>query len=170
VNLHALPLDVGMRRVADISDDGRYRYALGRRWEEGGRAVTFVMLNPSTADAEQDDPTIRRCIGLARGWGYNALTVLNLFAYRATDPAELAKVGVLAVGPRNDDYLRRHVEVGRPMVAAWGAHRMARQRAAAVTSRLGIRWWCLGTTKDGSPRHPLYVRADTALRKWVALE
>jgi hypothetical protein len=161
-----LPLDVGMQRSALITDDGRYRYTLGRRWDEGGRAVTFVMLNPSTADAGTDDPTIRRCIGFARQWGYGALTVLNLFAYRATDPAELAVAGVLAVGWRNDNFLRGHARIGRPMVAAWGAHRMARDRAAEVTRTLGIRWQCLGTTKDGSPRHPLYVRADAALREW----
>jgi hypothetical protein len=154
-----------VRRAARISECGRYRYVLLRRWGEGP-AVVFVMLNPSTADAEQDDPTIRRCVGFARAWGYDAVRVLNLYAYRSTNPAGLAKAGVLAVGPRNDDYLLRHARSGAPMVAAWGAHRMARDRAATVTRRLGLRWLALGTTRDGSPRHPLYVRADAVLREW----
>ena len=160
----ALPVP-GQLRSARISEDGRYRYALLRRWTLGGGAVAFVMLNPSTADAELDDPTVRRCVGFAKAWGYGAVHVLNLFAYRATDPVVLTFADD-PVGSENDVYLLRHAEAGVPMVAGWGAHKMARTRAAEVTSRLGIRWLALGTTKDGSPRHPLYVKSDVQPVEW----
>jgi hypothetical protein len=151
---------------AKISEDGRYRYALLRRWGDGP-FVTFVMLNPSTADAEVDDPTIRRCIGFAKRWGFDALHVVNLFALRATDPRELAKADD-PIGPENDLYLMRHALAEGPMVAAWGAHPMARERAKAFTDRMFVRWSALGTTADGYPRHPLYVRADAPLIGWEA--
>ena len=108
---------------AVISQDERHRYSLTRRWGDGPRVCCWIMLNPSTADATTDDPTIRRCIGFTHAWGYDALTVVNLYAWRATDPADLrnaARAGLL----------RRPIN-------------------------------CLGTTKTGAPRHPLYLRADT---------
>jgi hypothetical protein len=152
--------------AARISADGLYRYALLRRWKDDGGFVTFVMLNPSTADATVDDPTIRRCVGFAKAWGYGAVHVLNLFAYRATDPKELTRVAD-PIGPENDTYLARHGVDSGLMVAAWGSHKMARPRAYDLTRRLHARWHCLGTTKDGSPRHPLYVAAATQPVKWA---
>lgn len=80
--------DLAVERFADISDCGRYRWRLSRRWDDGPQAC-FVMLNPSTADGLDDDPTVRRCVRFARGWGYGELVVVNLFPYRATDPGEL---------------------------------------------------------------------------------
>jgi len=141
---------------ARISEDGLYRYALGRRWGDG-EPVRFVMLNPSTADASVDDPTIRRCMSFARTWGYDAVTVLNLYALRATQPRELWKAAD-PVGPDNDAYLRIAAEGGVGLtVAAWGAN--ARMDRVEVFRRLFQQTTvhCLGTTKDGSPRHPLYV-------------
>lgn len=153
----------GEAASAVLSDDGTYRYRLDRRWAEGPRCV-FVMLNPSTADAEHDDPTIRRCLGFARREGMSALTVVNLFAYRATDPAELERCPVDVVGPENDRHIKAACLGAGPVILAWGAHRTATQlRVRQVLHVLrGCHWppVCLGVTKSGAPRHPLYVRGD----------
>ena len=149
---------------AVISDCGRYRYTLEREWMTGEGTCLFVMLNPSTADASEDDPTIRRCIGFAQRWGYQRLEVGNLFAFRATDPADMLSVTPAeAAGPDNDDHLRDLSHGAGLIVAAWGAHSLAAFRRAAVLEILSeseADVVCLGTTKYGSPRHPLYVRGD----------
>ena len=117
------------------------------------------MLNPSTADDWTDDPTIRRCVNFAKRDGYNEMLVVNLFAFRATDPKKLAEAKN-PVGPINDACLGSLAGDSRyQWVAAWGAHKFAKARIEKVTSQP---WWpssvlCLGTTKDGSPRHPLYI-------------
>lgn len=155
-----------MRCEATLSDDGLYRYWLSRRWGTGRRAV-FLMLNPSTADAEVDDPTVRRCIGFAKSWGMAGVEVVNLYAYRATDPKELAKCAD-PVGPMNDLSIERTCARVAP-VLAWGAKPWARPRARRVVRRLCQRWrflWCLGVTQDGSPRHPLYVPSATQLVRY----
>jgi hypothetical protein len=154
--------------AARFSPCGRYRYTLERAWDavlrpESDRVI-FVMLNPSTADAEQDDPTIRRCIGYARAWGYSGLVVLNLFALRATNPA-LLKHADDPVGPENDHVLTEYFASGARIVAAWGAHgemhgRASKVRGMIVNHQRG-RVWCLGLTAAGEPRHPLYLPADT---------
>jgi hypothetical protein len=152
---------------AIISPCGTYRYVLHRsipqpiRWV---RRVVFVMLNPSTADATVDDPTIRSCIRFAQRWGYTRLTVVNLFALRATDPAELARNSD-PVGPENDRHIDEQLcgEFTEAIVAAWGAHHFAADRAREVIARFGP-FQCLGVTKGGSPRHPLYLPAATELR------
>src|SRR5262249_33972176 len=114
---------------------------------------------PSTADAARDDPTIRRCIGLARRWGHGGIVVVNLFAWRATDPAELARAAD-PVGPANDQALRRRAR-GLRLIAAWGCPGSLLGRADAVLRLLrGRRLECLGGTAAGQPRHPLYVAGD----------
>lgn len=159
-----------MQRAAKISDDGLFRYALLRRWSRDESAfATFIMLNPSTADADIDDPTIRRCIGFAKAWGMGALHVVNLYALRSTDPKGLWRVDD-PVGPENDRYLTRHALAactgGLPLVAAWGANAKP-ERVEHVASLPGmVALQALGTTKDGAPRHPLYLRADSVLREW----
>lgn len=155
-----------MVRTAEISPDGRYRYILGRRWASGPRA-TFIMLNPSTADAEQDDPTIRRCIGFARSWGMGALQVVNLYALRSTDPSALWRA-IDPIGPDNDNVLTAAaiVHTDAPLVAAWGANAKP-WRVANVIRLPGMeRLQALGVTKDGHPRHPLYLPATSTLRPW----
>lgn len=153
---------------AHLSADGLYRYSLYRRWVPTGTDatwVTFVMLNPSTADAEVDDPTIRRCKAFARAWGYGGLHVVNLYAYRATKPRDLWTAAD-PVGPRNDDIIRGFANTGWPMVAAWGANARP-DRVEAVLRLLGTSvFQSLGVTKDGHPRHPLYVKGDTPLTPW----
>ncbi|HHA2445041.1 DUF1643 domain-containing protein [Stenotrophomonas maltophilia] len=158
-------------QTAVISDCGNYRYLLTRPSEvarpERGTAL-FLMLNPSTADAAVDDPTIRRCRGFAKAWGCYGLTVANLFALRSTDPALLLSHAD-PIGPLNDDWLRRLAREYGDVVCAWGAHSMAASRATTVAQLMtaaGARLWCLGITKHGAPRHPLYVRADQPLAPW----
>lgn len=146
---------------AIISECGRYRYALTRRWGPDPQAI-WIMLNPSTADATMNDPTIRRCMTFSKSFGYGALTVVNLYAWRATNPAELKMSGRDVVGPENDSILRSLASTGWPVIAAWGT-RADPGRARHVIQLVGAHLLCLGTTKDGHPKHPLYVRGDTSL-------
>lgn len=151
---------------ADITADGRYRRRLWRVWDESLPRLAWVMLNPSTADAHRDDPTIRRCIGFARSHCYGGIDVVNLFQLRATDPDQVRYAGSrVALGPNPDDPIRATAPAA--VVVAWGAvHRAMQPRSAEVldllhdTSRIVL---CLGTTQDGHPRHPLYVPARQRL-------
>ncbi|OZD74878.1 DUF1643 domain-containing protein [Rhodococcus sp. 05-339-2] len=150
--------------TASVSHDGKYRYTLRRVWGDG-LWLTFVMLNPSTADASQDDPTIRRCCGFARTLGYDGIHVVNLYAYRATKPQDLWTVDD-PIGPENNTALR--VALGRPglVLAAWGANARP-DRVREVAAMPGAnRLSCLGITKDGAPRHPLYLSADSKPVPW----
>lgn len=153
---------------ATLSDCGLYRYSLSRSW--GFEPwVGFLMLNPSTADASLDDPTIRRCIGFAKAWGYGGLMVVNLFALRATDPEDLrdsAEAGIHVVGSKNDQHiLECYTKVDR-MVAAWGAHPFARKRAEEVIKLLNGSLCCLRLTKGGHPAHPLYLPGNLEPLMW----
>jgi hypothetical protein len=151
---------------AIISECGRYRYSLQREADPDGReSVLFVMLNPSTADAMQDDPTIRRCVGFARAWGASELLVGNLFAYRATQPDELYSA-LDPIGPDNDFWLRSLSARSAMVVCAWGAHPMAKRRAIEVRAMLGREIHHLGLTKDGAPKHPLYLPAILRPMLW----
>lgn len=154
-----------MLKGAVLSDCRRYRYALTRRWAPGPVAL-FIMLNPSTADAEVDDPTIRRCIGFAKREGCGALRVENLFAWRATKPDEMFAQGPMAVGEADAAICRAVRAVDGPIIAAWGGDRRAEDRAREVVTlldELGVEVVCLGVTQAGAPRHPLYVRGDARL-------
>jgi hypothetical protein len=176
--------ETGLERIhrsAEISECGRYRWWLRRSWNlpwnphsagppKSKGAVCFVMLNPSTADGTQDDPTIRRCIRFAHDWGYDTLSVRNLFPFRATDPKELVKAGVtrgrdfVTAGHAGDTELLAGCTANL-LVAAWGAGApFGRDEEVLSMFRIhfaGVPIYCLGTTKGGHPRHPLYVRADT---------
>lgn len=151
---------------AVLSDCGRYRYALDRGPFElplgnpGGLTVLFIMLNPSTADAAEDDPTIRRCIGFARTWGYERLTVANLYGYRATKPADLWNADD-PIGPDNDEHLVRLAREATRVVAAWGGDIGPEPgRDCQIIEMVPRGLTCLGFTKSGRPRHPLYVKGD----------
>lgn len=155
-------LDLLTESSAIISPCGLYRYRLSRRWDDGPTCV-FVMLNPSTADAAQDDPTIRRCIGFAKREGCGALDVVNLFAFRATSPAHM-KAAPDPIGLDNDDHVMcALVDADGPVIAAWGAHGSFRGRDSTVRLLTDVPMSCLGLTKAGAPRHPLYVRGDAPL-------
>lgn len=126
------------------------------------RMVMFIGLNPSTADETKDDPTIRRCVGFAKRWGYEGIWMTNLFAYRATDPAVMKAV-TDPVGPENNQRLQHYYSRSSLVIAAWGAHGNHIGRARQVMRMLhGMH--CLGRTKDGHPRHPLYVKGNVEPR------
>lgn len=161
-----------IHRSAEISECGRYRWWLRRSWtlrddrwlRVPGRGVCcFVMLNPSTADAERDDPTIRRCIGFAKKWGYDTLSVRNLFPYRATNPKELLTASHVTGGTRGDVELLAAMTANL-VVCAWGANvPFSRDKEALAMfddQFPGVQLYCLGVTKQGFPRHPLYVKSD----------
>jgi hypothetical protein len=154
-----------MRRSAVLSTCGRYRYALARRWGEGP-GVLWVMLNPSTADAQRDDATLRRITAYSRAWGYGALSVVNLYAYRATKPRDL-RTAPDPVGPDNDAHIIRAAAQHARIIAAWGAHARP-DRIAAVLALPGLSTLsALALTANGQPRHPLYLPADSRLRPWA---
>lgn len=167
---------------AVLSDDGLYRYRLSRAWLGTGGPCLFVCLNPSTADASEDDATVRRMVGFARDWGHRELLVGNLFAYRATDPRELRRIKD-PIGPENAAHLAAMAGRADRIVAAWGADWMVRQWQPRPFTRALSAWpqraWellaehgdvaCLGTTRDGHPRHPLRLAASTPLEPLAGL-
>lgn len=139
---------------------GDYRYALSRVWDESLPVVTFVLLNPSTADATQLDPTMRRCVSFATRDGFGGMTILNLYAFRATDP-RIMLAAPDPVGPDNDRLL---ANAEGTVVAGWGTNARPSRVAHALT--LLPQLHALGVTKDGHPRHPLYLRRDAPLVEW----
>lgn len=172
-------------RQTIFSSCRKYRYTLWRDWSDIGgdclfssahgnahRFVQFIGLNPSTADETLDDPTIRRCIGFAKAWGYGALCMTNLFAFRATDP-EVMKVEEFPVGESymNDLHLYRTAEKAGIVICAWGKHGShGNERGKFVKARLmevaSTKLYHLGLNSDGSPRHPLYLSAKTVPALW----
>jgi hypothetical protein len=181
-------LDAG----AVVSSDGRYRYLLWREWRgthdpqhwkwlgdvDGAgeplgepKACVFIMLNPSTADGAQDDPTIRRCVAFAAAWKFERLEVVNLFAFRATKPEDLMSLGDVddPVGPENLSHVEEAAREAGMIVCAWGSHGGHLDQAETVIGWLGDRpLWALGVTASGQPRHPLYVRGDAPLLRFTA--
>ena len=160
---------------ADISECGRYRHRLWRWWDESKPMLCWVMLNPSTADANLDDATIRRCRHYARREGFGGIMVVNLFELRATDPRELSRPDVDAIGPdAGRHWLRAEVLAGADhgrVVAGWGANKATKTPSAQAQIEQVRRWAgdalvCLGTTKDGGPRHPGRLRNDEPLVRW----
>lgn len=161
-----------MRGSAIISDCGLYRYRLERHGLSGAGAVAWIMVNPSTADANADDATIRKVIGFTERLGGGWATVGNLFAYRATDVREL-RTADDPRGPENDAHLRRIMSEAPLVIAAWGPaaklppDRRKRWRTVAMIAReLGVTLQCLGTAQDGQPRHPLMLTYSTPLQPW----
>lgn len=155
--------------TAEISPCGLYRYRLTRTWGNAA-PLLFVMLNPSTADASDDDPTIRRCIGFARREGAGGIVVANLFAFRSTDPTAL-EIAPDPIGPDNARWIETCVrETSGPIVAAWGASvpkrldLLVHMRIVALLPLDRLR--CLGWTASGAPRHPLYLPAAATLERW----
>ena len=153
--------------TAVLSKDGQYRYALRRTWDEAGPTVLFIGLNPSTADHRVDDPTIRRCIRFAQDWGFGQLAVANLFAFRAPSPHVLRRVHD-PIGPQNEMWLRRLIADATEVIVAWGDRGTYLGRDRHVLAMLR-QPRCLGLSKSGSPRHPLYMRSTTRLRDLAAL-
>ena len=163
-------------RGARLSACGRYRYGLSRTWDAGlipsKGCVLFVMLNPSTADADRDDPTIRKCMGFARRWGHNAIEVVNLFAWRATDPDVMAQAecnGADIIGPDNDRHIIEAAHRAGVIVAAWGELGGTWVNSSSLRCRRVFGMlrgferdrprdvFALRLTKDGHPAHPARI-------------
>ena len=144
-----------MEKGASISECGRYRYLLWRIWDREKPFISFIGLNPSTANAKKDDPTIRRCIGFAERWGYGGLYMVNLFAWRATNPKHMMSVEK-PIGPLSDEYIKVAIENSELMIAAWGVNGQHRNRAEAVKKMIP-NLKALKINKRGEPAHPLYI-------------
>jgi hypothetical protein len=158
---------------AHVSACSRYRYRLWRSWGPGP-SLAYVMLNPSTADASKDDPTIRKCIGFAKRNGFDGIEVVNLFAWRATEPRDLLRAmdaGDLIVGPENNLTTMDVINRAATIVAAWGVVPSARLRwraddvLATLKRYAQDRLWHLGLTRDKHPRHPL-MTGYRDLERW----
>lgn len=154
--MHFLPNFKEKPSGAEFSVDKQHRYLLWRRIADGERTLLVVGLNPSTADELRNDPTIRRCLGFAQDWDFSRLLVANLFAYRATKPEDLRRADD-PVGSENDRWLKAASEVADLTLAAWGNSGLWLERHVAVVRLLNDPH-CLGRTKHGTPRHPLYVK------------
>ena len=158
-------------RSAELSPCAQYRYQLTRTLATGHGVCVFVMLNPSTADGLQDDPTIRRCLGFVQDWGFQRLVVVNLFAWRATYPKDMLKQ-VDPVGPDGDGWILRACEDADRIVCAWGAQtaRKVVERADQVRRMLieaGFGIEHLGLANAGQPRHPLFLPRDARPQVWA---
>jgi hypothetical protein len=159
--------DLFSENGAVLSPCRTWRYRLWRKWREESQ-VNFLMLNPSTADESADDPTIRRCLGYARRWGYGGIVVTNLFALRATDPGALREHPD-PVGPHNDQAILAAACSCALVVCAWGSHGDIRGRAGEVEwllRRQRIRPHYLRRNQDGHPAHPLYLKGDIRPVPW----
>jgi hypothetical protein len=156
--------------TASYSDCETYRYDLTREWDAAGRRLVFVMLNPSKATELHNDPTVERCERRARALGFGAFRVTNIFAYRETDPRLLRKAAA-PIGPENDATLQRAADWADQIIAAWGTHGAHLDRGPQVADFLrqgGRTLHMLGLTKDGHPRHPLYVAYSQQPQIWDA--
>ncbi|WP_458792232.1 DUF1643 domain-containing protein [Yoonia sp. MH D7] len=156
--------------TAIYSDCERYRYALTREWDADGKRALFVMLNPSTATEVQNDPTVERCERRARALGFGAFRVTNIFAWRDTDPRKM-RAAVEPVGPANDVMIREAAVWADTVIAAWGTHGVHLGRGAQVAALLrqtAQPIFTLGLTKDGHPKHPLYIKYTQQPELWGA--
>ena len=154
---------------AVCSDCERYRYSLTRIWNPQACRVHFVMLNPSTATEQRNDPTVERCERRARALGFGAFRVTNIFAWRETDPRAMRRADD-PIGPANDDAIREACRWADRTICAWGLHGMHLDRGLAVEKMmrtLGIRLYHLGLSKSGHPKHPLYLPYSEEPRPWT---
>lgn len=154
--------------VAIYSDCETYRYSLTRIWDEEGKRALFIMLNPSTATEVQNDPTVERCERRARALGFGAFRVLNIFAYRATDPRDM-RAAPDPVGPGNDAAIRDSLAWADQIICAWGTHGAHLERGPAVERMLraaNVPLFHLGLSKAGHPKHPLYIGYAVQPEAW----
>jgi hypothetical protein len=152
---------------AEFSQDRKYRYTLWRQWEEVENWVAFIGLNPSIADETEDDPTVRRCINFAKKWGYSGMFMLNIFAYRATDPKEM-KAAEDPIGIANNRYINITIYDSDRVVLCWGNHGSHIHRNAAVAELVSYHSNVVhfGLTKSREPKHPLYLSNNAQLYIW----
>lgn len=148
----------------------KYRYFLERKTVSNCKDfVNFILLNPSTADENIDDPTIRSCLRITKNLGYQGMWVTNLFAFRATHPADLKKE-LDSIGSENNAYIKKYAKRSKLIIAAWGNHGSFLNRDKAVIKMLSSikPLYCLGITTLGNPKHPLYVKRNTKLLKFIS--
>lgn len=151
-----------MKRKAIFSKCGKYRYFLERDWgTDKTNAVLFICLNPSIADDKRDDPTIRRCINFAKDWGYERLQIANIFAYVHTNPKVLSKV--MRSLPVNYDWIKLMIKDANKVVVAWGANPLVEIPKELENLLKAKGAMCLGKNKNGSPKHPLYIKRNAVL-------
>jgi hypothetical protein len=151
-------------RTTVLSDCRKYRYILWRTAPPDDFYAMFIGVNPSTADEVSDDPTIRKCRHFTKAWGFDSLCMVNLFAYRSTDPSVLRTTADEIIGPENDEWIKKAAQGAAVIVAAWGNNGNLSDRDVAVRALLkDFNVQCLGTTRDGSPKHPLYLKNSTEL-------
>lgn len=156
--------------VAVFSIGRKYRFYLRRVWDPGLARICFVMLNPSTADAFKNDPTVARCQERATRLGYGSFSVVNIFAFRSTQPNALTLPNVEPIGDRNDDWIQFASRTAARVMVGWGNHGRFNHRGDNVLGALdqdGIQLWCLGQNKGGSPIHPLYQAYEKPLRRYM---
>jgi hypothetical protein len=156
-----------MKRDAEFSSCGSYRYSLSRVWDESLPAVLFIMLNPSSADGTKDDPSIRRCISYAKDWGFGSLFVGNLFALKSTKPTGLLE-STNPEGPENLKYLLKLSSHCKMIVCAWGNGPTLKKLSANSPKNLNRKLHCLKLSLDGIPCHPLYLPKDLKPIEWKA--
>lgn len=156
-----------MIKEAKLDSTEKYRYLLRREWDDTKPSVLWIMLNPSTADHIEDDPTIEACIRFTAKWGFGSFEVVNLFAYRATYPSELHKLNKeTAIGSDNIIYICEALQRADLIVAAWGANGRIHKRnedEELISHLKGYPLKCLNILKDGDPRHPLFMSVNTSL-------
>lgn len=157
-----------LKREAKLDSTEKYRYLLRREWDETKPSALWIMLNPSTADHQKDDATIKACITFATKWGHGSFEVVNLFAFRATDPSELKKLEKdIAIGLDNMIYIREALERADLIVAAWGSNGKTHKRNQddeLISLFKNYKLKCLDILTDGDPRHPLFFKTDNILR------
>jgi len=156
--------------IATFSDCMAYRYLLTRVWSETGDRALFVMLNPSTADEIKNDPTVERCERRARALGFGAFRVVNIFAFRATDP-KVMRAHPSPIGPANDAAILESCDWASRVICAWGTHGAHLGRGSDVEALIrarGAEPWHLGLTKQGHPKHPLYISYSRSPERWLA--
>jgi len=155
--------------TAVYSDCEQFRYLLTRTWDSAGGTALFVMLNPSTATEVQNDPTVERCERRARALGFGAFRVANIFAFRATDP-KVMRAAPDPIGPDNDTAIADSAPWADRIICAWGTHGSHLDRGAVVRRLLratGLPLFNLGLTKQGHPKHPLYISYAEQPVLWV---
>lgn len=162
---------------ATFSDDRAFRYRLWRTWDERKPVVTWCLINPSTANENDPDPTLTRCIGFARSWGFGGVVLVNLFAWVSKNRGTLLAGREDRIGPKNDRTIetaaclvaygpKGSMDAAGRFVVAWGAHEAVTERGASVLQMINdecpdLPLWCLGTNQDGTPKHPLYLAGST---------
>ena len=153
-----------MRKDASLSVDRKYRYLLSRVWDETKPMVTIIGLNPSTADEKEDDPTIRRCINYAKSWDYGGIYMLNLFAFRATQPSDMFKASE-PIGEENDIYIKTYSKKVDKVICAWGNHGKYQNRSNHIKNSVDNLYY-LKLNQTGEPAHPLYLKSELTPQKF----